>query len=177
MERTMQQGSAAPLSRPKDAGDNGPTKHLTREEHVFELDQLDLATKLYVGDRLDTEFSSWGTIHVYKSGRHIGRIVGLEAAHFPSDLDIDTWSCVVASVTTEGELHGPADKVRLIPFEVKDCGCVFNRGGWAVRRCDPHEREIDELLGDKRAYEGHGTPGWDDDPRHEQEQIHRAVSS
>jgi hypothetical protein len=173
MEQTLHQGSAAPLSPQKDQGDNGPTVELTRTEHVLPLDHMNAAgPKLYVGDRLHLVFSEWGSVWVMRSGHSLGRL-DLNHSHFPKGHDLDTWSAKVAQVDAEGQLHGHVTHVRLIPFEILDCGCVVNLGGWSVRRCDPHAREVDELLGDKQAYEGFGTPGWDDDPRHEQEQIHR----
>lgn len=172
---TTREGSAAPLSPLKDQGDRGPSTELMREEQTFALDSIS-NRKLYVGDRLDLEFSGYGTLWVSRSGHPLGRVFELDHRDFPKDRDLDTWTAVVSGVDAEGSLYGRVTHVRLIPFHIASCGCVRNLGGYAVRRCEPHEREIDELLGDKHAYEGFGTKGWDDDPRREQEAIHRETS-
>jgi hypothetical protein len=72
-----------------------------------------------------------------------------------------------------------AQVAREVGFEI--CGVVCGVDGWGVCRKPIGHSESTHLphrpgRSIPTGYEGNER-GWDDDPRHEQEQIHRAVSS
>lgn len=120
---------------------------------------------LYPGDGLDVQRAgAAGEVAcVTERGAH-SVIATLD---LPTTVDLETYEAKVGAPGPLG-LHATGTEfvVRLVPFQLQECGCVLNHGGYHVRRCDEHplidvEVEVEEALAERdreaqAAWEGRG---------------------
>lgn len=141
-------------------------------------DALPGDTRLYRGDRLELEpvlhTTGW-RVSVMRRGHRLG-LLDLEISKelAKADTFYDTWGAYVADPGPWGDRDQQQQRfaVWLKPFDLRPCGCLLNLGGYHVRRCPDHGAPE---LG-RAEWEGHGEPGWDDDPRREQETEYRRMT-
>lgn len=149
---------------------------LRREEHPIEFVTYDhelvrLGLTLRQHTVLDMEVVEDIDHNPFVMFLRIGKVVGRSPIGFELD-DVATWSASIATEPNEG--NGWSGTVVLRPFEIRDCGCVVNFGGYVVRDCEAHTAP--DRSNERRDYDP-PVKGWTDKPDLEQEQIHREVSS
>lgn len=100
----------------------------------------------------------------------VGKLVGRSEIGVELD-DVETWSASIGVAPNVG--NGWRGTVVLRPFEIRDCGCVANFGGYVVRDCVAHTAP--EPPRQRRDYDP-PVAGWTDKPDLEQEHIYREVT-